>query len=257
MHTFDKLYIGGEWVPSDGTATIDVIDASTEEVMGRDPRGNRGRRRPRRGRGASPPSTPGPPPSAEERAELRGTHRRRARRARRRRSPRRSPREVGMPLKLSRADPGRSCPAVTCGRSPAWLARASRGRSRSATRWCVQEPVGVVGCITPWNYPLHQSCARSRRRSPSAAPSCSSPARSRRSPPSSWPRSSTPSSLPPGVFNLVTGDGPGRRRGARGAPRRRHGELHRLDARRQARGRARRRTVKHVALELGGKSREP
>jgi hypothetical protein len=22
----------------------------------------------------------------------------------------------------------------------------------------VREPVGVVGCITPWNYPLHQLC---------------------------------------------------------------------------------------------------
>ena len=24
----------------------------------------------------------------------------------------------------------------------------------------VREPIGVVGCITPWNYPLHQICAK-------------------------------------------------------------------------------------------------
>ena len=35
----DKIYINGEWVPSTGTATIDVINPATEEVMGRIPDG--------------------------------------------------------------------------------------------------------------------------------------------------------------------------------------------------------------------------
>src|SRR5213595_2144785 len=35
----DKLYIGGEWVDPAGSETIDVINASTEEVMGRIPQG--------------------------------------------------------------------------------------------------------------------------------------------------------------------------------------------------------------------------
>ena len=35
----DKLYIGGEWVAPAGRETIDVIDATTEEVMGRVPQG--------------------------------------------------------------------------------------------------------------------------------------------------------------------------------------------------------------------------
>src|SRR5947199_10681050 len=35
----DKLYIDGEWVHPAGSETIDVVNASTEEVMGRIPQG--------------------------------------------------------------------------------------------------------------------------------------------------------------------------------------------------------------------------
>src|SRR5260370_41364931 len=35
----DKLYIGGEWVASTGNETVDVVNATTEEAMGRIPRG--------------------------------------------------------------------------------------------------------------------------------------------------------------------------------------------------------------------------
>ena len=39
MHEFSQLYIGGRWVDPVGTDTIDVVDASTEEVMGHIPAG--------------------------------------------------------------------------------------------------------------------------------------------------------------------------------------------------------------------------
>ena len=39
MHRRDTIYIGGRWVPSSGTGTIDVVNATTEEVMGRIPDG--------------------------------------------------------------------------------------------------------------------------------------------------------------------------------------------------------------------------
>ena len=39
MQDRDKLYIDGSWVPSAGSDTIDVINAATEEVMGRVPDG--------------------------------------------------------------------------------------------------------------------------------------------------------------------------------------------------------------------------
>ena len=39
MRDFDQIYIDGAWVPSTGTGTIDVINASTEQVMGHIPDG--------------------------------------------------------------------------------------------------------------------------------------------------------------------------------------------------------------------------
>ncbi len=72
----------------------------------------------------------------------------------------------------------------------------------------MREPVGVVGAITPWNYPLHQLCAKV---APALAAGCSIVAK---------PSEVTPLSafvlaevidelgLPAGVFNLVTGFGP-------------------------------------------------
>ena len=39
MDTRDRLYIDGAWVASTGKGTIDVINANTEEVMGRIPEG--------------------------------------------------------------------------------------------------------------------------------------------------------------------------------------------------------------------------
>src|ERR1039458_3737634 len=37
--TYDRLFIGGSWVASEGTQTIDVVSPSTEEVVGRVPDG--------------------------------------------------------------------------------------------------------------------------------------------------------------------------------------------------------------------------
>ena len=45
----------------------------------------------------------------------------------------------------------------------------SSSRTTSATRLVVKEPVGVVGCITPWNYPLHQIA---RKVAPALAAGC-------------------------------------------------------------------------------------
>ena len=119
----------------------------------------------------------------------------------------------------------------------------------------VREPVGVVGAITPWNYPLHQIAAKV---APALAAGCTVVLK--------------PSEVAPlNAFILAeiieAAGAAGRRlqprhrhrargrRGDRRAPGRRHGLVHRLDPRRQARvASSPRRRVKRVALELGGKS---
>ena len=49
-------------------------------------------------------------------------------------------------------------------------------------RYMQREPAGVVGAITPWNFPIQINLAKSRRRWPRAARSCSSRRRTRRGP---------------------------------------------------------------------------
>ena len=41
MVIYDKLYIGGQWTPAGGSSFIEVINASTEGIMGRVPSGTR------------------------------------------------------------------------------------------------------------------------------------------------------------------------------------------------------------------------
>ena len=67
--TRDSLYIDGAWVPSTGSGTIEVIDSTTEEVMGTVPEGTRRGRRPGRGRGRGRlPGLVGPPGRGAHRA---------------------------------------------------------------------------------------------------------------------------------------------------------------------------------------------
>ena len=35
----DRIYVGGEWVPSSGSGTLEVVNAATEAVMGTIPEG--------------------------------------------------------------------------------------------------------------------------------------------------------------------------------------------------------------------------
>ena len=102
------------------------------------------------------------------------------------------------------------------GRPSAWRSFAVNGAARRGFKFeeqvgnslIVKEPVGVVGCITPWNYPLHQIAAKV---APALAAGCTVVLKpSEVAPLNAFILAEIIDEvgLPAGVFNLVTGVGP-------------------------------------------------
>lgn len=116
------------------------------------------------------------------------------------------------------------------------------------------EPVGVVGAITPWNYPIHQAVAKI---APALAAGCAIVLKpSELAPLSAYLLTEIIDSigLPPGVFNLVPGLGP-----VAGEALAAHPEVDLVSFTGSTAAGTRvaavaAGTVKRVALELGGKS---
>lgn len=114
-------------------------------------------------------------------------------------------REVGMPLKLSRNIQAGLPIAVT--ESYIELVREFPFSEKVGNSLVQYEPVGVVGCITPWNYPLHQVILKVV---PALAAGCTVVLKpSEISPLSAFLLAEMVEAidLPPGVFNLVSGLG--------------------------------------------------
>jgi len=115
--------------------------------------------------------------------------------------------EVGTPVNLSGLVHG-GLPVMTFAALPGILAEFAF-EERLGTSTVVREPAGVVGCITPWNYPMHQLAAKV---APALAAGCTVVAKpSELAPLSAFLLADVmhESGLPAGVFNLVTGAGPG------------------------------------------------
>ena len=118
----------------------------------------------------------------------------------------------------------------------------------------VREPIGVVGCITPWNYPLHQIAAKV---APALAAGCTVVVKpSEVAPLNAFVLADIMDEvgLPAGVFNLVTGFGP-----VVGEAIAAHKDVDMVSFTGSTRAGKRvtevaAATVKRVALELGGKS---
>jgi aldehyde dehydrogenase (NAD+) len=246
----DRLYIGGEWVEPAGSGTLEVVDSTTERVIGRVPEGttediDRAVEAARAGFEAwreVPAETRVEACTAisaalaergDEIAALVAA-------------------EVGMPLKLARTIQA-GLPAMDFG-SMAQVAGEVPWEEQIGNSLVVREPIGVVGCITPWNYPLHQLCAKV---APALTAGCSVVAKpSEVTPLTSFVLAEIIDSLdlPAGVFNLVTGLGP-----VVGEAIAAHEGVDMVSftgstrAGRQV-SEVASQTVKRVALELGGKS---
>lgn len=154
--TRGELYIGGRWRTPKGTGVIDVHEAATEDVLGQVPAGNA------EDMGdavlAAHAAFPGwSATPAKERADvLRQVAA--ALEARGDELATVMAREVGTPLAVShRVQVGLG---VSVFRSMAEVLEAFPLEERVGSSLVLRVPAGVVGAITPWNYPLYQLAAK-------------------------------------------------------------------------------------------------
>src|SRR5881398_1303536 len=247
----DRLYIGGRWAESTGTGTLDVIDSTTEEVMGRIPEGTaddveraiaaaraafeRWSQTPVEARAdALDAIAMGLEARAEEIAAL-------------------VARELGMPVSQAILIQA-GLPRMSFAAQASLLREQGEHAERIGNAIVVREPAGVVGCITPWNYPLHQIAAKV---APALAAGCTVILKpSEVAPLNAFILAEIIDEigLPAGVFNLVTGVGP-----VVGEAIASHLDVDMVSFTGSTRAGKRvqelaAQTVKRVALELGGKS---
>ncbi|WP_355660652.1 aldehyde dehydrogenase family protein [Halomonas salifodinae] len=170
-----------------------------------------------------------------------------------------SSRNNGKPLAEARQDLD---DAIACYRYYATRARALGERQGQRddsgidglTARCYWEPIGVVGLITPWNFPLVSSAWKL---APALAAGCTvvfKPSEVTPLPERALAEIVREAGLPPGVVNLLHGDGQGI-----GAPLSRHPGIDKLSFTGsnpvgEAVMRAAAHGVRPVSLELGGKS---
>lgn len=248
---YDKLYINGQWVPSTGSRMIDVINSTTEEVMARIPEGTPDDVN--KAVGAAKAafeswSCMQPAERAKYLAEI-------AEALTKRRDEIAAiiAAEVGMPLPLATAVQA-GLPAAVMGSFAKLALEYPFQEEKVGNSVIVREPIGVVGCITPWNFPLHQVVAKI---APAFAAGCTVVLKpSEVAPITSFLLAEILQDigLPPGVFNLVTGYGP-----VVGEALAAHPGVDMISFTGSTRAGRRvselaAQTVKRVALELGGKS---
>ena len=250
MRVHEQLYVGGKWVAPSGRGTIDVIDAATEEPIGRIPSGNE--EDVDRAVQAAARAFPqwAATPVADRARFLERIKEGLAARAEEIATTISA--EVGSPITMAKTVQAGLPVAVTG--SFAALVREFPFEERIGNSLVVREPVGVVAAITPWNYPLHQAMGKV---APALAAGCTIVLKpSEVAPLSAFILAQVvhEAGLPPGVFNLVTGLGP-----PFGEMLVRHPRVDMISltgstnaGRRVAELAAP--SVKRVALELGGKS---
>ncbi|WP_327146116.1 aldehyde dehydrogenase family protein [Nocardia sp. NBC_01327] len=250
VRLYDRAYIGGEWITLSGTDTHDVINPATEQTLATVRLGTaadvdnavRAAQAGFESWSRSAVSTraevlaaiaAGLEARGDELAAL-------------------ISQEVGTPVAVSRLLQA-GLPAMTFSAAARFVSELP-WEEELGNALIVREPVGVVGAITPWNYPLHQIAAKV---APALAAGCSIVVKpSEVAPLSSFLFAEIIDALglPAGVFNLVPGTGP-----VVGEALAAHPGVDMISLTGSATAGARvselaARTIKKVALELGGKS---
>jgi betaine-aldehyde dehydrogenase len=250
MHIRDKLFIGGRWVASSGNATTEVVNPTTEAVIGRVARGTTADvdAAVRAAKAAFPAWSQRP--VAERAGYLQKVAE--GLQANAEHIARVIAQEMGMPFRLSQLIQV-GLPTTTFASMPQILGEITF-EERIGNALVVREPVGVVGCITPWNYPLHQIAAKV---APALAAGCTVVLKPSESAPLNaflLAEVIESAGLPAGVFNLVSGAGTVVGEAIAGHP-----DVDMVSFTGSTRAGRRvselaSQTVKKVALELGGKS---
>jgi acyl-CoA reductase-like NAD-dependent aldehyde dehydrogenase len=245
-----QLYVDGAWVAPSGTGTIDVVNPATEQVIGRVPEGT-----PedvdRAVRAARNAFDGWSRTGVEERGKLL-TRLSEALAARSGEIAATITEEMGSPAKFAQQVQAGLPVAVMA--SYAQLVADYDFEETIGNSLVVKEPVGVVGAITPWNYPLHQIV---NKVAPALAAGCTVVLKPSEVAPFNaflFAEICHEVGLPAGVFNLVTGTGP-----VVGEALVSHPEVDMVSFTGSTAAGKRvtqlaAETVKRVALELGGKS---
>ena len=156
IKNLDKLYIDGAWVPSSGSETIDVYDSTDGSVIGTISAGTADDLD-KAAKAARAAFADWSTKSPEDRAKF-CTRIAEGLGARMDEIATVVTREAGMPKWLSQIVQA-GLPINSFG-TAASLAESYDYEETVGNSLVVKEPVGVVGCITPWNYPLHQIAAK-------------------------------------------------------------------------------------------------
>ena len=246
----DKFYINGQWLEPVGTDTLEVVDSSTEEVMGVVPAGvpedvNRaveaasaafeswGMTTPEQRQGYLQNLLAEMLARQEELGEVMAS-------------------EMGMPLGMAKAvQAGLPIQGVS---NFIKILDTYEFADTIEGAEIIKEPVGVVACITPWNYPLHQVMAKV---CPALAAGCTVVVKpSEVAPLTAFMLAEMvdKAGFPPGVVNVITGLGP-----VAGEAMASHPKVDMVSFTGSTRAGKRvtelaANTVKRVVVELGGKS---
>ncbi|MEM7733167.1 MAG: aldehyde dehydrogenase family protein [Pseudomonadota bacterium] len=250
---YTKFYINGKWVdPAPGSGTFDVIHPGNEEAIATIAMGGQADVDKAVAAAKEAFKTFGHS-SVEERVDLLERILK-AYEAREEEFVRMMPHEMGTTMSFSRdvhqpVGVGHLEAAIEALKAHEFERPSLRGGST-----LVDEPVGVVGMITPWNWPVNQIMIKV---APALAAGCTMVLKpSEYSPLTSVMLAEVieAAGCPPGVFNMINGDGLGV-----GEPIAKHDDIDMVSFTGSTRAgkavtKAAADTIKRVSLELGGKS---
>ncbi len=250
MKKYDSHYINGQWVKAQATQVFEVHDSTTEEVFATVPQGTRAEAEQAvlAARAAFESWSNLPVETRcgyidkiveglKARTDDMGTA---------------IAREVGMPIKMAKMIQVGG-PIFNWGNA-AKVARRFVWEEQVGNSLVVREPIGVVGCITPWNFPLNQITLKVAFAMAAGCTVVLKPSEIAPFNAMILTEIIHAAGLPAGVFNLVNGTGP-----EVGEVLASHPEVDMVSFTGSTRagkrvGELAAQSVKRVALELGGKS---